>query len=495
MEEDTWKDYFIKGKALELKADEEQLLCDNYFVEDYWNLSRCRGKVFKHEKNPLLKANGAWEDIIGNPCVLYDKEEDIFHMWYTVYNKSSGTRMFETKDWTSDCGPPYFSSYARSSNGLDWEKPGLGIVNYQGNTENNIILKGYQRSQSIRVIENPKPSENKLGRFLLTHRDIQPDYGMSLWLFHSDDGLNWTSASEKPLCTGIRDTLHNIIYDPELDLYRLYTRPTIYASLLEKADLPEQDSVDLDRRRRGAVSFSKDLRSWSPPRTVLFPDNDDNPDFDDLLVYRYGSHFIGFTGSMDIASNGAIDTMAMFSKDGVNWQRPHRNIPFISRGEKGSFDHGMAMSPKSMLSVGNELWMYYPAGTKGQISDDGERCIALATIKKGRFSGWCAGKEGGFLLTKEFIWNGRGLKVNCNAESGFVYAELLSPTDGSPLALKSAKALPGFSLKDCVPVREDSTSVDITWNTSSLPKSLNGKPVYIRFYLRDAYIFSFTIKG
>src|SRR4029453_14736507 len=64
---------------------------------------------------------------------MYDEEEKIFKLWYTVVdtNKDSLPK-----------GRNYYyrGGYAVSADGLRWETPKLGIIQYRGSKDNNLFL-------------------------------------------------------------------------------------------------------------------------------------------------------------------------------------------------------------------------------------------------------------------------------------------------------------------------------------------------------------------
>lgn len=55
---------------------------------------------------------------------------------------------------------------------------------------------------------------------------------------------------------------------------------------------------------------------------------------------------------------------------------------------------------------------------------------------------------------------------------------------------KTGKAIPGFSLNDCDELFGDSLDRPLTWNSSSELKTLVGKPIRLRFELKDADLFA-----
>ena len=115
---------------------ETQLLIDDYVVDDIWRIRRSPELPDKHLNNPVFTGAPPFEDFgISASQVIYDEEERLFKLWYTVM------------DTNQDTLPPgvtrymYRSAYAVSGDGIHWETPDLGVVDYRGSKRNNLVLE------------------------------------------------------------------------------------------------------------------------------------------------------------------------------------------------------------------------------------------------------------------------------------------------------------------------------------------------------------------
>ena len=89
---------------------------------------------------------------------------------------------------------------------------------------------------------------------------------------------------------------------------------------------------------------------------------------------------------------------------------------------------------------------------------------------------------GGEFLTKPLVFSGRKLVLNYSTSAaGGIWVELQSP-DG--------KALDGFSLEESDEIFGDQIKREVTWKASDDVSRLSGKPIRIRFVLKDADLFS-----
>jgi len=94
-------------------------------------LSVCRAT--KHPCNPVLTPGDqdAWDSAQASPwatrTVLWDEEERLFKCWY------NGTTALPDRKW--------LMGYAVSGDGVTWEKPELGLVEFNGSRRNNILME------------------------------------------------------------------------------------------------------------------------------------------------------------------------------------------------------------------------------------------------------------------------------------------------------------------------------------------------------------------
>jgi hypothetical protein len=100
----------------------------------------------------------------------------------------------------------------------------------------------------------------------------------------------------------------------------------------------------------------------------------------------------------------------------------------------------------------------------------------------GFVSAW-APFAGGELVTKPLTFSGKKLSLNFSTSAaGGICVELQQP-DGQPIS--------GFCLADCQEVFGDELERTVSWSGGSGLEELSGKPVRLRFVLRDADLFSF----
>ncbi len=255
-------------------------------------------------------------------------------------------------------------------------------------------------------------------------------------------------------------------------------------------------------RRRTAVSLSDDLVRWSVPRTVLYPDELDLPDYDATHVFRYRDQYIGLITTLNQAEGAANEVTLATSRDGLVWERPLPRQVWLRRGGEGAFDAGCALAPFAPIWRGWDLWFYYSGFPQPQQVFDQEGAIGLVKLMADRFLSLEApADEYGYLLTKEFIWDGRRLVVNCRMRHGDqdTYGDLRveivkRPNDADP-AGRMGVVVPGCSLGECDLIRSDCPNQVVKWQGRDDLAFLDGQPVYLRFRVRNGGLFSFAMEN
>ncbi|WP_153557670.1 hypothetical protein [Roseimaritima sediminicola] len=97
-----------------------------------------------------------------------------------------------------------------------------------------------------------------------------------------------------------------------------------------------------------------------------------------------------------------------------------------------------------------------------------------------------AGLESGELLTRPLIFEGDELILNVSTSAaGSVQVEV-QDANGQPL--------PGLTLKDCTPIIGDNIEQKVRWRKDSNLDVQAGRPVRLRFVMRECDIYSFRFK-
>lgn len=472
-----------------------RLFLDASVVEKSAGLERTFHALEKHPGNPVLKADKPWEGrgygaTVHGGTVLLD--EGRLRMWYIGgFAQPTGFRV----------------CYAESADGVTWTKPSLGLVAFEGSTDNNIVLDATVDTAARRICyttfvsvlkrpgetgparryalycyyhQNELTAEGKPGKFVsLTTR-----------VAFSPDGLKWTFAPDES-GKGLF---------PSGDVTQYYRDPyrgRYYATWKSS-----------NRRGRAAgVAFSPDGLSWSKPiEGPVFVADDLDPD--DTQIYglsafayqglylglpwiyhsrwfKYGSYTDARMYAVEKDSPCTMDAQLAWSWDLVNWTRAPGRAPFLTLGAAGACDCGMAIPAKEPVLVGDRLLLYYGgfAGAHNQAACFPGAATCLATLRLDGFCSLHAGATEGWLLTRREVMTVPRVRVNAAVRpGGTLVAELLDEAN-QPLA--------GFTRADCVPFTGDSVRHVLTWKTPQFAPGQAEGDKKVRFYLRDADLYSY----
>ena len=139
--------------------DQSQFFVDDHLVDNRWGveyLTEAVTRVFhaptKHPANPVIAGKGGFLSVA--------REDGRFRMWYQDYWDQS----MEPRKYT------YGVAYAESEDGLDWHLPTIGLHEFKGTKDNNIVLLGQQGGWAASPYMLDVPEEYKRGyKYLLLY--------------------------------------------------------------------------------------------------------------------------------------------------------------------------------------------------------------------------------------------------------------------------------------------------------------------------------------
>ena len=106
------------------------------------------------------------------PVVLYSQERDLFQMWYM-------------QGFYAPPEPRYLC-YAENKDGIHWEKPNLGLVEYNGLKDNNNIIWSRRIHQGWIMLDTHE--KDPANRYKGLNERFESMY--------SPDGIHWTAGEQ-----------------------------------------------------------------------------------------------------------------------------------------------------------------------------------------------------------------------------------------------------------------------------------------------------------
>ena len=524
-------------------GDEPQFFFDNSLIEEVQNVTRTMHAPQKIDQNPLIQRDKDWEhvpDFNSSDYELWlDEDTGRFHCIYRDLNidrekmvREGGTVI----DWHIS---RIRQLYAYSDDGLNWVKPGLGLVEHGGQDTN--VVMGSEEFGNVwgfsPMVDPLETDPSRRFKALFVHAppgfkvaDEAP--GAHIRSAHSPDGVRWTVDDKLPSYGSRGSRLGDAMFpffDPDTRTYLLNTRHPLMELAPRTRNLnstvlggaPGFDAIiDTPNRRAVRRIFqceSRDFEQWSAPRLILAPDAEfDN--LDDALyamgTLRIGSGWLGFIQVFHMVSNTS-DIQLAYSRDGRNWKRIAAGKPWLTNGAAGSWDEFQIFVPR-VIPRGDEMWVYYGGASchhdwwmVGQQEGlDVEEAHDLSKVNEGlgmakmRLNGFFSvgahRVREGMLATQPLVAEGDKLVINgaCGPD-GYIKVEVADVRD---------EVLPGRSVGECDTFTGDSTAHVVTWGGDShipMPSPTSAGTVYtsrpehrrLRFIMRDAELYTFQIVG
>ena len=338
-------------------------------------------------------------------------------------------------------------------------------------------------------------------------------------VFSSPDGIHWKLMTQRSIATGAGDAKYSVAWDARLGKYVQWTR-------IKPAD-PEgvqyyrktfgMDRPDLNVRMIGRAE-SDDLLNWGEAEIVMRPDELDKAnspagltrlDFYGPNVRQYGEGASAYVALPTCHSHWkytfvrsgkgrsfpqAVDVQLATSRDGINWNRAPGRRPFIRNGVEGTFWSRQIYPSGDIIPVGDELWFYFGGASVRHGANLGEGGIGRAVLRLDGFISADAAYTGGELITRPLIFTGSKLQLNvATGSGGSVQVEVQD---------EAGKPIPGFALGDADEINGNHIRVLARWRAEIVEKmprpegdpdvgALAGRPVRLRFVMRDARLYSF----
>ena len=474
------------------------------WVEEKEGLIRRFHQAEKFKNNPVICPDLFYERAVGHGHGTFFYQDGKFRFWYQSFGmptKKHGT---------------FFCSYAESYDGITWIKPELGLIEIEGNKNNNVVLTD---TANISIIDdNRETDKQKRYKMLYFGRGERNDSRALLkwmgckgywgWcLAYSSDGLEWKKDPGNPVYCGADDEGALLGWDESRKAYTAYLRP--WGKERNQENDPMVDKFP--HTRMIGLTTTKDFKDWSPCVTVIAPDSVDGnkTQFYDMPIVKYHDYYLGmlymhYCDPDDPATmnhRGFMDVQLCYSRDGTKWQRVDNVSALIPRGGRGEFDMGMVGLNQGCVLKDGKLWFYYNAWTGEhyetkayrRVNDPGHfemgrlaSAIGLAWLREDGFVSVEAGEDPGGFTTREMEGSENGFFLNgaVNARHGYIKAEWLDET-GRPVE--------GYKKEDFDTFNGDSLDYPLTWKGKKIKEGYPGKRGKLRFYMKNSQLFSLTI--
>lgn len=436
----------------------KQLFIDDFIIENTTNITKVLNQGNK-VLSPVLTGGLPWEKSVS----IYGsviKDGGVFKMWYKSVTNGD-----------SSC-----ICYATSTDGLNWEKPSLGLFSYYGNYNNNIIKKNFEICS---IIKNSDTISYKK-YILYGYNSLSHSY-QTYW---SSDGISNFQLIATHLYYG--DVCY-MIYDSLQEKYIVTYKIPSGGNYVYKREFYNSTTTDF-------INFTNGVKMESLADSIDLQTNHASLRVDcyGLGILPYEGVYIGFDWLFYISNFnqgggshiGKIDVQLVFSRDITKqWQRTERQA-IIPLGENNSWDDGLVVTASTPIIENNEVWMYYGG------FDDLHKTTRTGNIGlvKWRLDGFMSLNNNndsveGIIETKLLIFEGNNLTINANSSksNAYILVELLD---------ENGDVIQGYSKNDCTPIIADDIRKVVTWGNNSDISFLSNNALKIKIYSMNSEVYA-----
>ena len=483
-----------------------ELLADKFLIE------KIKGEARLQLQRPtprevVLVTDRPWE---GNFCGLFTvfQDEELYRMYYRAWHIVTGT--------TLEFPRRQLICYAESPDGIRWHRPNLGLVEFEGSKENNIILDGLPGGSvaskaSISTygggvhcfvpFKDMNPAASPDARYKAFSRER--DKGLYAW--KSPDGIHWDLMTDELVITkGYFDSQNLAFWDSDRKEYREYHR-----DFRKTPEVVEKTHGIRDIR----TSTSMDFIHWTDPVWLSYPGVPSEQLYtNQILPYYRAPHLLmgfpvryidrGWSDSMRALpglehrrlragvsaryGTGLTEGLFMVGRDRISFRRWQEAfirpglIPVDNWVYGDNFQNwGLVETQSRFSGAPNELSIYVSEGYwRGESLN-----LRRFTLRLDGFVAASAPMSGGEITTRPLVFEGNRLKLNLSTSAAGSIQVEMQEADGTPIA--------GYRVEDSLPIFGDELDRVVSWKEGSDVGNLAGKTVRLRFILKDADLFAF----
>lgn len=492
-------------QAIEVGARRE-LFVDDYLIE---RLSP-EASLRLHAPTPrevVLETDQPWEGSMSTYFTVFADDES-YRMYYLGWEIDLDRSKLDPTQGVVE-PHPMWACMAESRDGLRWEKPALGVVEYEGSTANNIVWCGVGDRlcgvHGFAPFKDLNPDADPRFRYKAVGAESRATKG-DLYAMGSPDGIHWELMQGAPILqqrvhgqTLKFDSQNLAFWDAAAGEYRMYARAK------------ESHGRDI------ATATSMDFREWTQAQVLEYPGAPAEELYtNQVMPYPRAPHIlVGFPSRYvqrrwspaiealpELAhrqlrsavnerfGSALTDGLFMSSRDGRTFKR--WGEAFLRPGPQleGNWSYGdnyqcwgMIETPAAVEGAPPELSFFAREGVwRGD-----SMCIRRYSLRMDGFVSLNAPRAGAEVVTRPMTFEGNRLKLNvATSAAGGVRVEL-QDVGGTPS--------PGFTLDDCYEVIGDEHDRAVRWSGGMDVSALAGKPVKLRFVFNDADIYAMRFVG
>jgi len=430
-----------------------ELFIDDYLIADVENAHL---KLHPPRREEIvLTMDRPWEGPGSGVYSTVFRDGETYRMYYraTAPDNEGGDR-----------GASQFCCCTESADGIHWERKSLGLVEFHGSMDNNIVVAGVEAHNfSPWLDENPACPPDERYKAVC---GLSPH---GLMAYKSADGYAWEKLQKAPVITQGEFDSHNVwFWDTRARLYRCYSR---YWAGSWSGIRAIQSCTSADFRHWGAQiphSYACDapLEHFYTNATVLCPGAEHH-------TLSFPMRFVPDRKKWeDYPEAGVSDAVFITSRDGTHFDRTFTE-PWIAPGpDPRNWTQRNFITACGILETSPEEFSLY-VNEHYQWDD---AYIRRYTVRRHGFGSMHADIRGGTFTTRPLVFDGGALRLNyATSAVGSVRVGILGDER---------------SIDRCDAIYGDELDKQVTWGGSGDLSALRGRSVRLVVELRDADLFA-----
>jgi hypothetical protein len=388
-----------------------------------------------------------------------------YHMWYSGFSRE-GLRQV---------------CYAVSKDGSKWERPDLGLVEFNGDKQNNLTaINGYEPMEGMICLVLYEPEDPKPDRRFKMVRELSPEN--SVKVAFSADGLRWISGANDEFV--VKTEPSGLINRDGVYYLNGHGRPAPHPIPVRGHMRPQKRmmvthiSYDFEHwTEAGHVSFRRD---HLPPRPQLdYEFHRGEQVHLGAAMWDRGNVVLGFYGKYfnptDDRRTSTCDLGLIISPDGLHFKEPLPDFKIVPSFEELDRAEPRLTQGQAFHNIGEQTVHYYGIWT--ELNRDGPTGVRTATWARDRlgyFSPILNAK--GAHCISDVLTPGPGARVYVNVTGLSEHSELTVEILDEQL-----RPFPGYTAKECVLGAEQSSGlrVPVTWGDHH-SLSTSDQPIRVR---------------
>jgi hypothetical protein len=443
---------------------QRELFVDHYLID------RLDGTTLKlhhpRDEGIAVRFDKPWEGLFCGYATII-KDGPIYRAYYRGLPKAG-----------RDGSNAEVTCVAESTDGISWVKPEVGLFEVGGNKKNNVVFAGQPPySHNFCPMLDSREGVSASERY----KALAGSGRSGLMAFVSPDGLKWRKLRDEPVITkGAFDSQNVPLWSESEKKYVCYFR------------------VFVDGLRRISRTTSDDFVNWTEPVLMHYGDkpiehlytNQTSPYFRAPQIYiAVAARF--FPGRRVLTDeqaeeinvhpkyfNDCSDGILMSTRGGDRYDRTFME-GFLKPGI--GLENWVSRTNYPALNIvptGPAEMSLYVNQNYGQPTAH----LRRYSLRTDGFVSVHAPYAGGELLTKPLVFAGDRLELNlATSAAGGIRVEVQTPA-GDPIV--------GYALADAVETIGNDVARTVHWKGGSDIGSLSGKPVRLRFVMKDADLYA-----